>query len=344
MSLKRLLSGLVMIGLGLVLIASTTSVNAADYLRPANRTLELASTEPSVVTDYTVSWQYPAPATVGSIRFVFCDTGYLDDPCANPGGSFAAATLSAQTGETGFSVLSQSANEILISRTPVLTSIPNVSYTFSSVTNPGIQTRFFVRMFIYQSSDGTGAYNHAGSVLSSINEPITITTEVPPELVFCVGITITGDCVSFAGNWIDYGDLSTTSTDFATSQFGVVTNASGGYVVTANGAPMTSGSNVITPLNPPNPSLIGISQFGLNLRANTIPAVGQDPAGAGTSTVGTGYDTPNFFKYVSGDPIAFAPAPTYFNTFTVTYIVNVSPSQPGGIYNTTIAFVCTASF
>ena len=313
--------------------------------KPITRSLTIGDTTPAAVTDYTISWQYAAPFTVGSMRFEFCDTGYIEDPCGNPGGSFATATLAAELGETGFSVLSQSANQILVSRPAALTTNNTVLYTFSNVTNPGgLPTSFFIRILIYPSSDGTGPYNNAGSVMSSTTTPIVINTEVPPELVFCVGLVVTDNCADFSGNWIDYGDLTPVVTDFGTSMFGVVTNASGGYVVTANGIAMTSGSNVITAINPPNLSFIGTSQFGMNLRANTVPAVGQDPGGLGTSVIGTGYDTPDVFKFVSGDIVALAPAPTFFNMFTVSYIVNVSPAQPGGIYNTTITYVCTAAF
>ena len=327
----------------LVWLVLPSSISEAQ--KPIVRSLLIGDTTPAVVTDYTISWQYAAPFTVGSMRFEFCDTAYIDDPCGNPGGSFAAATLAAELGETGFSVLNQSANHVLVSRPPALTTNTSVVYTFSNVTNPGgLPTSFFVRILIYPSSDGTGPYNNAGSVMSATTTPIVINTEVPPELVFCVGLVVDVNCSSFSGNWIDYGDLTPVVTDFGTSMFGVVTNASGGYVVTANGIAMTSGSNVITAINPPNTSFIGTSQFGMNLRANTVPAVGQDPGGTGTSVIGTGYDTPDIFKFVSGDIVALSPAPTFFNMFTVSYIVNVSPAQPGGIYNTTITYVCTAAF
>jgi hypothetical protein len=101
----------------------------------------------------------------------------------------------------------------------------------------------------------------------------------------------------------------------------------------------------------------GISQFGMNLKANTTttsnPAVGTEvaPAANGTNFKGqavTGYNTVDTFKFTSGDTIANSAdggaGPTDPQIFTVSYIVNVSGSQTAGTYTTTLTYICTPTF
>jgi hypothetical protein len=107
---------------------------------------------------------------------------------------------------------------------------------------------------------------------------------------------------------------------------------------------MTSGNNIINPLSPGGASLVGTSQFGLNLRANNSPTVGIDPFGPGSSAATVGYNTPNVFRFISGEAITNSPTSTDFKIFTASYIVNVPPDQTPGIYATTMTFTAIASF
>jgi hypothetical protein len=163
-------------------------------------------------------------------------------------------------------------------------------------------------------------------------------------LFFCAGLTIDLWCQTVTGNQIDYGNLSPILESASTSQFGVATNAVGGYVVTANGDTMTAGNKTIANLTAPAANTPGTPQFGINLRANTNPALGQDIAGLGIGVVAANYDTPDQFSYTDGSVVALGSTGTLFDIFTVTYIVNIPPDQPSGIYNTTITYICTAAF
>lgn len=341
-------TGRFFIGLSILLLAAlmiAPKALAADYPRPANRSLTIESTIPGVVTNYTMSWQLPTAATIGSIRLQLCDSAFIDEPCVNPNGDMTAATLTAQSGVTGFSVLSQNDGEVLLTRAPAVAATTPSSYTLSGISNPsGLQDQFFMRIFMYPTADGSGAFNHAGSIASATAEPIVINTEVPPILFFCAALTIDDWCQNVNGNFIDYGELSPVTGDAAVSQFGAATNAQGGYVVTINGNTLTAGNRTITALSAPAAYTPGSAQFGLNLRANTNPALGQDPSGAGTATVAGDYNNPDLFKFANGDAVATAVSGTLFNTFTVTYIVNIPPDQASGVYNTTIAYICTAAF
>ncbi len=326
-------------------MAYIRSVQAADYPKLSTRSLTIGDVTPGAITDYRLSWQYPAATTIGSVRLLMCTNGEIDDVCVSPNGDMSSAILTSQSGITGFSINSQSANEILLTRGPAAASTVQSTYDFSTVTNPtGLPQKFFIRILTYPSGDGTGVFNHASSVVNTTTRPIVITTEVPPILFFCAGISIDLWCENVIGNQIDYGDLSAINGDYGISQFGVATNAPGGYAVTINGNTMTSGTRIIPELNTPTAFTTGTPQFGLNLRANTLPAAGQDPNGLGISTASTGYDTPDVYQFNDGDVVATAVTGTLFDIFTATYIVNVPANQASGVYNTTIAYICTAAF
>jgi hypothetical protein len=101
----------------------------------------------------------------------------------------------------------------------------------------------------------------------------------------------------------------------------------------------------------------GLSQFGLNLKANTTltstTAIGTEVAPIANSTnyrgqASTGYNTVDQFKFVPGEAVAKSDAGTAGGTdaqiFTASYIVNVPGSQPAGTYTTTLTYICTPTF
>jgi hypothetical protein len=339
---KLLIAGVASV-LIVVGIYGSQQAGAAKFVR---RSLALSDTRPGVVATYTFAWRYGTTATMGSIHLEACTNPYFDDPCIPPVGmDFSAATLNGQTGVVGFSVLSQTTNEVILSRTPASRAIIDSTYALGGVTNPtGQPDTFYVRVRTYASNNATGAAIEENSVLSSTVTPITINTVVPPILYFCVGITASNNCQNVVGNFIDYGDLLDASDNYGTSQFQVATNAEGGYVVTVNGSTIAAGNKIIEALASPTTRQPGTSQFGINLRANTDPGVGSDVFGIGIGSVPADYNIPDSFKYNDGDIVASSSTGSNFDTFTVTYIVNVPPDQPAGVYNTTITYICTAAF
>jgi hypothetical protein len=323
-----------------------SKLSAVDYPKLVNRSLTIDDVSPGITTDYTISFQLPYVDIVGSMRLTICANGNdIDLPCSEPVGDFSSAVLTSQTSIAGYSISSQSANEILLTRTPANAGTFQATYVLSGVVNPvAAEDALYVRIQIYPSGDGTGTLNFGSSVVSAITNPIVITSIVPPILFFCAALSIDMWCQNTNGNQINYGTLSSVTGNNANSQFGVATNATGGYVVTINGSTMTSGTRTIAALNAPNSFTTGVPQFGLNLRANTLPAIGADPVGLGIGTVDADYNTPDLYQYIDGDLIASAVTGTLFDIFTVTYIVNVPPDQAAGVYTTTIAYICTAAF
>ena len=313
------------------------------------RSLEIGDSTSAAVTDYKLSFTVPAVETLGSIQLQICSNSPLvGDACAAPAGfDISAATLSAQSGEVGFSILGSATttNTIVLTRTAAAAAAIPVSYTLSGVTNPTADGAFFGRVQTFASEDATGASNDFGGLALSVNNPVQISTYVPPYLLFCLGVTITGfDCSTTSGDYINFGNLSETSAKSGTTQMLTATNAGSGFDIMVNGTTMISGTNTITGLAAADVSRPGTSQFGLNLVANTTPSVGANVQGGGNAAPAAGYNVPNFYKFVPGDVVASDTNTDAYRLFTTSYIVNIPHGQAVGVYVSTLTYICTASF
>ena len=310
-----------------------------------NRSLEISNSAVSGTSIYNFTFTLPDIISIGSINFLFCTQPLAAEICTSPTNiDTSHAMLVYQSGETGFAITELGTNMILLSRTPVATHAEQVQYVFGNITNPSNPTQtIFVRISTFINDDGTGNYTDFGTVATSTASGVYINTQVPPILDFCVGIIITGDCSTADGYFIQFGDFSAFSTAKATSMLEVGTNASSGVIITANGTTMISGNYIINNLTSQTPSIVGTSQFGLNLRANTNPIVGNDPVN-GSTVPAAAYDVSNQYRFNNGDVIAYAPGPTNLTRLTASYIVNIPTTQTVGIYDTTLTYICTASF
>lgn len=318
---------------------------AAD-LTPRSMTMS-NSIAGTVDVTYELRFTYATSSAIGSMRAQFCADGPLPGtPCTPPPGFDASlAGLTFQAGVTGFTVVPAPSNEIVISRPPgAVTAGTSAAYTFEGLTNPSDNGSTYVRVSTYASSDGSGPSTDFGGLALSINEPPTVSAEVPPFLVFCLGESITGlDCNTATEPFSDVGTLGPLVTGAAQSQMLVGTNADGGYSMWVIGGTMTSGNNTL-PAMTGAASQKGVSQFGINLRANTNPVIGQDITGPGSAGITAGYNQQNQFRYQSGDTLASVTLPDDMRKYTVSYIVNVADGQPGGVYATTLTYIALANF
>lgn len=321
---------------------------AAQAANLANRSVKIDDPKPSAVTSHTISFDYASSDPVGSLVFEYCSNDPLhDSPCTAPAGlDLSGATLSNQTGETGFSIHpSSTANRLVLTRTPAGITNFSSQYVLSGVVNPSSNNSAnYVRLGTHASIDGTGARQDEGGLAFRILTGISTEAYVPPFLLFCTGITVDLDCATANGSYLDLGELSANAPRAGTSQYAGATNDESGYIVNLFGTTMTSGNQVIAALTTPTFSQPGTSQFGLNVRANTNPDVGQDPVGGGSLTGSSDYNTSNLFKFVSGDILSSTPFPSDYNRFTVSYLVNISPNQAPGIYAATFTYLATATF
>lgn len=312
-----------------------------------SRSVVIGSSAPSAVTSHRYNFTFETATSVGSIEFEYCtNSPFIGTYCNPPLGLIVnTASISAQSGETGFSIdPSTTANRLVISRPPAMTSPVPASYTFNNVTNHSAPfNTVYVRVATFATSDGTGARTDSGAVAFATASGISVSGFVPPYLTFCVGVVVALNCSNATGTSLNFGELSKTQPRFLTSQFSVATNDPGGYATTLAGTTMTSGNNIIPGLPSPQGSQSGVSQFGMNLRANSNPAVGANPTGVGTGAISPNYGVPNQF-FFNNQVIASSTISSDFNLFTASYIVNVSEAQSPGVYSTTLTYIASAAF
>ena len=334
--------------MALVLVLFIFIAPASAAMRFQERSLYMNSTVPGASTSYEVSFRYMSPQPVGSVDMLFCVDPIPYHECVSPSGlDVSRAVLNSQTGESNFAILSKSTNRIVLSRSTA--SIPTTvsSYKFDNVVNPTDSSQSFsIRLKSLASSDGTGAQIDFGSVKGQVTEGVEIATQVPPMLIFCLAEEVEYNCTGSNDTYYtDMGALNSNSTLKAYSQMAVGTNASGGFAITANGTPMSAATNVIESPSSPTESLPGTNQFGINLVENSNPGVGQNPEGEYANAIPSpNYSTPNMYMYIPGDVVAYSPNVSLMKKFTVSYILNASPSLRAGVYTSTMTFVASGRF
>ena len=327
----------------------SAKLHAAPYV--TNRTLTLSDSRSlHSPTNYNLAFSFPASTVVGTIVLEVCDESPLPNTtCTTPSGfSSTSATFVTQTGELGFTYNNalSSGNKMVITRAPSATTATNVSYLFGNITNPDDVRTYYARIYVYPTNNATGPASYEGGIAFAINRYVPVQAEVPPYLLFCVAQTIPQyNCTSAAGQFIDFGELSTTQTKAAQHQLLVATNAPYGLGITMTGQTLTSGNNIIPSLVSPTSPTTGQSQFGVNFRANSSPNIGLDPVGPGTGvTVSPNYNIANRFTFNNGDVVASSSGTTDLYRITGSMMVNIAKSQKPGVYNTTILYICLANF
>jgi len=332
----------------LIISLPLLKVNASNL---GSRTIQMSSSM-SDATDvtYTIGFTNSVPMTIGSIKILFCSNSpLLSDPCDPPVGFSASNTMISAIGNQGitdFYITPAASNYVILSRPSSQLLTPTaVNVILNGFHNPSGTGSFYARIFAYTTTDASGTYLDAGGLALSTSESITLASTVPPFLYFCAADSFTGyDCSSGTAYDNSLGVLSSSHTNFATSQFIIGTNAAYGLDVIVSGTTLTSGNNVIDALITPDLSRIGVSQFGFNLRANTAPSVGQDPVGPGTAIISSDYSVANSYKFNSGDIIVRTPGVVDAEKFTSSYIVNIGQNTLPGFYTTTITYICMGNF
>ncbi len=345
-----------------------SSVTAAQITA---RKLTLSTSSPAAsaaTTTYTFNFTVPTTGTpIKSFDVQVCDLAA--GTCNIPTGfSISSATLASQpTGfgaASGWTVSTATAGRLRILNASNATN-PSGSQqvVFGNVQNPTTTNKtFYGRMTTYSDSAWTTGLD-TGTIAASTATQIILTGTMPESLIFCTGATIstTGgvpDCATATAGSVSFDRLfSPTDTAVALSQMAASTNAASGYNITVNGATLTSGGNTVTAMSASGVGVRGTSQFGMNLRANTVatstPAFGTDvtPSSNGTNFRGqplVGYAAIDNFKFVTGDSVANSGnaslGPSDAQIYTVSYIANVNGAQAAGTYTSTLTYICTATF
>lgn len=353
--MRRIQSKLVSAALVCLLLMVSLLAGVGPFALPkvesaqlTSRSLTLSDANAGATTTYQIAFTIATPGILGSIKIEFCsNTALFEEACTPPTGfDVSGATLAGQTGETGFAKDSATtANVLILSRTPAMSAGGAVSYTLSGVTNTTVSGTSFARFSTFATNDASGTETDKGAIAYALASSFNVNTEVPPFLIFCLGNTISGtDCNTAQGNYVNVGEMGPTYTSSGQTQLVAGTNAQAGYGIAMVGGTMTSGNNEIPVITPGGQSVAGISQFGINLRANTSPQVGENPTGPGAGMPTVGYNQPDHYRYNSGDTIARSTVPDDYRKYTVSYVINVGVNQPPGVYATTFTYVCTGNF
>lgn len=335
--------------LALLLAVFVFAVPAGASTRLEERSLLMQNNEPGVTTAYTVGFRYMTPAPINSVDMLFCISPIPYEACVTPPGlDVSNAVLSTQQGEVGYVADVRSENHIVLSRpsSGFTASLPS-TYRFENIKNPSdVDQSFSIRLRTHTSLDASGPQVDFGSVKGQVTQGINIETQVPPMLMFCVAQQVAENCESTNGTYYtNMGQMETDSTLVARSQMSVGTNATGGFAITSVGTPLAAGTSVIDGISVPTESIPGRNQFGINLVANTAPAIGSNPEGEWANATPTAdYSIQDQYKYVSGDVIAESPNVSLMKKFTISYIVNASPSLRAGVYSTTITYIASGRF
>lgn len=342
--------------LGLVLIfgltASSFPAGHASAAQVTGRKITLSDSTGTAtgVTYAFTSSAVPTTATaVKSVGIQFCTAA--TGTCTAPTGfSTASSTLASQpTGlgaASGWTVNAATTNQLrILNAANATTPSGAVAISWNAVVNPTANnTTFYGLITTYSDSAWTTPID-TGTVALSTAAQIQVALDVSEVLTFCTGTSITGqNCGTISGSSVALGNGSTVTPNSGTSVFAVSTNATTGYSVTVNGATLTSGANTILALASQTASSAGTSQFGLNLKANTTPSVGANVTGTGSATATSNYGTADQFRFVTGDSIASATAPTNANAFTVSYLANIAGTTAPGHYVSTLTYIATANF
>jgi hypothetical protein len=318
------------------LMAFTGLASAAQI---TSRKLTLTSSVASAVTTYTFSFVLPTTGTnILSAEAVICTTA--SGSCTTPGGfSVTGSTLPSQPTNlgdaSGWTVNTATAGSLrLVKAGNASGPSGTTTITWGNVTNPSAtNATFFARITTYSAAGWTGAID-TGTVAASTAGQITVTASVDEALTFTLSTATVALGTITSGSTTGSGSNTMTAS----------TNGQSGYTVTVNGVTLTSGSNTIAALAVQTASNQANSQFGINLVSNTTPSIGSNVSGGGSGTATANYGTTNQYRFVTGDSVASAAAATNSNTFTVSYVANVSASQAAGAYSTALTYIATAQF
>ncbi len=331
--LNRILYGLTAV---LMAASMTPTISSAASISP--RKVVIGSSAANENTTYTFTFTTPSSTIVKSASFAACTTA--SGVCTPvPGFSSGSAALVSQPTNlgdaSGWTINNGTVNELRILNS-ANSSSPSGSQvvSFNNVHNPSAtNATFYIRMTTYSNNNWTGVIDD-GAVASSTAGQVLVTVIIDESLTF-----------TLANSTVDITAPSVVTTGTGTSTMTVSTNAATGYTLGYSGNTLMSGGNSITAMTTQGASVPNSKQFGLNLVANTAPAVGSNVSGSGSGSVNTGYNTANQYKFnTSGDVVASAALPTNDNTFTTSYIVNMNGATAAGAYSTLLTYTVTANF
>jgi hypothetical protein len=193
-----------------------------------------------------------------------------------------------------------------------------------------------------------GTFGDTGTAAVEIitNDQVTISATVDPTISFAISANAAtfGTLASGTGRWATgAGANASAGTDPTSSNTAhtltMSTNAASGYVVTYNGATLTSAGNTIAPatITGDSDGTPGTPQFALCGKATT-----------GSPTVTAGYvcgtNSDYNFAASTATTLVTKSTPVSGDVVSVAYLANISGATPAGSYTTALAYVATGTY
>lgn len=202
----------------------------------------------------------------------------------------------------------------------------------------------------YQATNCTGFDTTLGSMTGTTNAHVGDGTAYTTKICgTAAGGAAQSLTFSISDNTIGFSAINASAARFANGAgtgdtieveahtLSASTNATGGYIITINGATLTSGGNTITAIGGANTaSAPGTEQFGLRMTATG----GNGAVSAPYAAAGFALDTVAFPDQVASDPDGDDVSTTY----SARYIANIRGATEAGSYSATLTYVATATF
>lgn len=187
----------------------------------------------------------------------------------------------------------------------------------------------------------SGTFGDSGTAGMSIiaDDQVVITATVAPTITFTVSDTTIGfgTLSSSVTTYANGATTGTTTGGTPAHNLTVATNATGGYIVSYNGATLTSGANTVDVASlTDSTGTPGTEAFGLSIATN----------GNATITSGYAYAGSPDWKWVASTTTTLITetGPTDTETFSMHYLANIAGSTQAGAYTTTTTYIATGTF
>jgi hypothetical protein len=175
------------------------------------------------------------------------------------------------------------------------------------------------------------------------DDSVNVTSTVDPSITFAISDTSIGfgTLSASAARWATGDTLGSATDSAAAHTLSIGTNATDGYIVTYNGATLTSGGDTISVATVSNDAdgTQGAEQFCMGFSTN------------GNASIAAAYDhnaTPGNrdWSFVAGTTTTLASetAPTATETICAFYLANIAADTEAGTYTTDITYIATATF
>jgi hypothetical protein len=314
--------------------ASTASDHEIKFVTPTG-----------IAAGNTVTLTFSSGFTnVSGGTLVFGDVDFATGSTSNcTSATFTEQTLAASAATTTWGVTFAGQVMTLTSATGTATPGNCVRFRIGTNTSTGGVGTHQISNGVAGSSDTItvgGNFGDTGTLQVDIisDDQVNVTATVDPTLTFTI-----------SDNTIGFGSLSTSAakyangattgsaSDVAAHNLTVATNAQSGYVLSYNGATLTSGGNTINvaTISADADGTPGTEQFAMGFTVDQ------------GSTVVTAYaNASNNWSFAAGTTTTIVSRTTPTNTETIAahYLANIAGSTEAGSYSTNVVYIATGSF